>query len=65
MILFLSTVDVAFKIIEVNVTLSRRTEVDQLELCTFANIFLDVPDLASHRLIIWTGSFSDTLNLRE
>ena len=60
-ILVLSTADVAFKIIKVDMTPSAGTDVNNFDACALTNKLLNVPGLSRHCLMAFTSGLSDNL----
>ena len=57
----LSTADVPFKVVKVKVTPLSRADVNQPNMATLANEFLDVPSLTNHGLMAFPSGLSDNL----
>lgn len=57
--------DVTFKVIKVDVTPAVRADVNQFNMSSLTNKFLDVPCLASHRLSAFTGGASHNLEYKN
>ena len=59
------TADIAFKVIKVDVTPARRAHIDQVNMSTLSNKFLDVPGLTDHRLGAFTSGASHNLKYNK
>lgn len=63
--LCLFTADIAFKVIKINMTPAGRAHIDQFNMSSLTNKFLNVPCLTSHRLSAFTGGASHNLEYKK